>query len=513
MNGGAPAGGLLAPVERLLAALGDPARRDRTCLWVLLAYAAAWSVYGAIAKSSQDLHFDMGEVVALSRENLIGTPKHPPFGPWLVRLWFGVFPLADWAYYTFAVLIATAGLWFAWKLSEQYLDGEKRAVGLALLTLVPFFNFLALKFNANTVLIPLWGATTWWFLRSFETRSIGYAALAGLAAAAAMLGKYWTIFLLAGLAIAALADPRRDLYFRSRAPWVTIAFGAIALTPHLVWLVINDFPPLRYTFGSHFVATFGGALYSSIAYIIGGVAYLAAPVVLLAVLARPSRATIADTLWPSQPARRTVVVAFVLPIVLPAAAAIAAKSALTPLWTMPAMALAPAILLSSPLLRFSHAAAVRMLAIAIAFPLIMIVASPFIAGAIHVRGVPNDATHYRLLAAEMEKVWRRTTEKPLRLVGGDTTLANGTVFYFPSRTSAYDLMDPALTPWVTDARIARDGIALTCRAADAGCRQAMDRMVSRHAAGQQADVEISSTYLGHTDAAGRYRIVTIPPRP
>ena len=53
-------------------------------------------------------------------------------------------------------------------------------VGLALLTLVPFFNFHALKFNQNTVLLPLWAATTLFFLRSFETRSVVDAALAGV---------------------------------------------------------------------------------------------------------------------------------------------------------------------------------------------------------------------------------------------------------------------------------------------------------------------------------------------
>jgi hypothetical protein len=41
------------------------------------------------------------------------------------------------------------------------------------------------------VLMPLWAATTLWFLRSFETRRPLDAALAGLAAAASMYGKYW----------------------------------------------------------------------------------------------------------------------------------------------------------------------------------------------------------------------------------------------------------------------------------------------------------------------------------
>src|ERR1700676_1130655 len=239
------------PLERLLDALFDPGRRERAVLGLLAGYAAIWSLYGAIAKSSQDIHFDMGEMVAWSREVTLGTPKHPPLPAWLVRAWFSVFPLEDWAYYLFAMLLATAALWIAWRASAPYLTGEKRVVGLALLTLVPFYNFHALKFNANTVMTPLWALTTWWFLRSFETRSPTYAVLAGLAAAAAMLGKYWSIILLLGLGIAALADRRRGVYLRSPAPWLTIAAGVAGLAPHLAWLYAPDFKPFHYLVRLH----------------------------------------------------------------------------------------------------------------------------------------------------------------------------------------------------------------------------------------------------------------------
>ena len=47
------------------------------------------------------------------------------------RVWFSVFPLADWAYYLFAMVVATVALWTAWRLSRHYLDGDKRIVGLA----------------------------------------------------------------------------------------------------------------------------------------------------------------------------------------------------------------------------------------------------------------------------------------------------------------------------------------------------------------------------------------------
>ena len=67
---------LTQPLERMLDALTDPARRERAVVWLLTAYCAVWSLYGALAKGSQDIHFDMGEMVAWSREAGIGTPKN-----------------------------------------------------------------------------------------------------------------------------------------------------------------------------------------------------------------------------------------------------------------------------------------------------------------------------------------------------------------------------------------------------------------------------------------------------
>jgi 4-amino-4-deoxy-L-arabinose transferase-like glycosyltransferase len=174
----------LALIDRLLDALADTARRERTVVVLLLGYVALWTLYGAIAKGSQDIHADMSEQFALGRELALGYPKHPPLAMVVVRAWFSVFPTADWAYYLLAMVNVGLALWIAWRLSARFLDGEKRVIGLALLTLVPFFNFHGLKFNVNTILLPLWAATTLWFLRSFETRRVFDAALAGLFAAA-----------------------------------------------------------------------------------------------------------------------------------------------------------------------------------------------------------------------------------------------------------------------------------------------------------------------------------------
>ncbi len=512
------AGGLrkTQSLDRLLDSLLDPARRERVVPVLLAAYAAIWSIYGAIAKGSQNIHFDMGEMVAWSREVTWGTPKHPPLPAWLVRAWFSVFPLDDWSYYLFAILLATAALWIAWKASAPYLGGEKRVVGLALLTLVPFYNFHALKFNANTIMTPLWALTTWWFLRSYETRKPVYAVLAGLAAAAAMLGKYWAIFLLLGLGIAALADRRRGRYLRSAAPWLTIAAGAAGLAPHIAWLYANDFKPFDYMLESH-AATAWAGLFSGLGYVAGAAGYLAAPTLIALAAAwptsRPLWSAVADTAWPREPERRLVLLAFLLPLVLPIAAAIAAREEVVSLWSIGSMTLFPVVLLSSARVTIARQQARRTLALALVVPVVMAVLSPAIALVIHLRGVPNYATHYRLVAQAVEKAWGETTDRPLRLIGSYDNLLYGSLIYFAERPSTLEIMNPAVTPWTDQARVSREGIALFCPVEVAGCVEAMNKLAARGAVGKRFEVELSHTYLGTADQPVRYVIVTIPPGP
>ena len=506
------AGAVLGPLDRLAAALVDPSRRERTAVRLLIGYVAVWTLYGVLAKGSQDVHFDMGEAVAWSREPAFGYSKHPPLSAWVVRAWFTIFPLADWAYYLLAMVLAGLALWIAWILSARWLEGEKRAAGLALLTLVPFFNFHALKFNANTVLIPLWAATTLWFLRSFETRDLLSAALAGVAAAAAMLGKYWSIVLLGGLAIAALGDARRSGYFRSPAPWVTVAAGALALAPHLAWLLTQGAAPFEYALDKHPAPSFLDAILGSLSFLAGGAAYIAAPIVLAATATLPSAAAILDTLWPATAHRRIAAAAFWAPLLLAILLGLAAQVLISSLWIMSAVTLLPVVLMSSPLVGMRRGALPLLLGVAIAVPVLATLAAPAIAYVIHRKGVPHHAQRYRLVAEAVDRAWRATTTQPMGLVGSDTALGNGVAFYLPDRPSTLDVLDPRRTPWANEARIARQGIALVCAVEETDCVNAVAALASGLSRGKRSEIELARNYLGVAGKPERYWIITVPPQ-
>jgi 4-amino-4-deoxy-L-arabinose transferase-like glycosyltransferase len=501
---------LNAPINtasRLRAALIDSARSERTVVLALVAYALLWAVYGTIAKSSQGLHPDMTELVAWSRDLSWGYLKHPPLAAALVWAWFAVFPFGEFSYYLLAMTMPALALWFAWRLSADYLKPEKRVAGLALLMLVPFFNFHALKFNVNTVLLPVWAMTTFWFLRSVRTRSLPYAALAGFGAALCMLGKYWSVFLLAGLIVAALIDKRRAGYFRSPAPWITAAVGLLAMAPHLYWLWQSDFAPFTYAMTIHGEKPFVGTVVAALGYLLGSLGYVALPVILVLAAARPNRAALADMVWPRDTERRLAAAAFWAPFLLPALGAVASGTEITSLWSMSAWMLLPVLLLSSLQVTWREIDTRRVVLMAAALPVVLLLVSPIIAILTRPAGAPPVNAQARLLATEVERVWHEATPQRLGFVGGDGDIVLGVVAFVADKPRA---MLPDLPAPGSD-ELKRGGMVLLCFTGDAGCLRAA-ALKAGAAPSRTIQTDITQTIWDKVMPARRYTMIVVPPR-
>jgi 4-amino-4-deoxy-L-arabinose transferase-like glycosyltransferase len=499
----------LAYGNRLVTALTDVRSRERSARWLLLAYLAVWTLYSIIEKSSKDINFDMAEVVVWSRELSWGGTKHPPLSAWIVGLWFKVFPYEDWACYLLAIASATSALWIAWSFSKRWLDPDKRVAGLALLTLVPFFNFLAINYNANTVLVPFWALTTYCFLISYSTRSLWFAALAGAGAAACMLGKYWSIFLIAGLAIAAIIDTRRSIYFRSLAPWVTISVGLLVITPHIVWLINNKFASFDYPLGVHGDHSLWFTIGKIIVYVGSFAAYIVIPLLFVWLAARPTAGAVKDFFWPKEADARLASLAFWLPLTLPIPVILFLHADILGIWTIQAASLLPVVLLSSKKIVLTRNAIAAIVVSAIALPVAALFFSP--AAAIEKHRFGHHWDQYRLIAKEVAKNWHAVTNKPLRLVGSFQYLANGTAFYLSDRPSIVDLERRYRTPWANDARIKREGIALICRRNAQECMDKVEIIARAALESRRIDFTVVRRYLGMEGTPIDYTLALIVP--
>ena len=123
----------------------------------LIVHVVVWTIYGTISSGPADIHHDMAEAYSWGREFQLGYYKHPPFWAWVVGAWFLVMPRADWAYYLLCAINSALGLWAAWLIAGRLIeDRTTRLTAMLLLQLTPFYNFMALKYNANTIMLSLW---------------------------------------------------------------------------------------------------------------------------------------------------------------------------------------------------------------------------------------------------------------------------------------------------------------------------------------------------------------------
>jgi hypothetical protein len=498
-------------MEQLVAATASPKHGRRVLLIILLAYTAVWTAYAITAKATQGIHADMGEVFAWSWDLEWGTHKHPPFLPALVSLWFSVFPVSAWAYYLLAVTSTSVAIYFTWLLSGFWLQGPKRAVVPFLLMLIPFYNFLALKLDHNAILIPLWAITTYAFIKAFDTRSPVWSVVTGVLAGLAVLAKYWSFFLLLGLASAALADSQRLRYLKSWSPWIITIVSFGLFLPHIVWLEANDYPTFIAAENrlSDSTADLAWHVWGYVCY---SIAYVGGPLLAVAILASHSRSALIDILLPRDRERRFAAVAFWVPLLAAIPFAIVMNVRLSALWTMSALSLLGVVLLSSPLVHFTRKSAAAVAGIAVVISACALLASPIVAIAKLEGGVENHAAYTRSLATEVRKHWEQATSQPLRIVESIFSLASSVTFHLETKVLPIWFYGRTHPRWDTAETLDRFGAVLICPAANAVCIQKMNDVIGGRAIARHAEVSIHPHWLGFAGAPRNFVIDIVPPQ-
>ncbi len=492
--------------------VADPQRAGRAVIVLIAGYMLLWWAYAVVAKGSQDIHFDMAEAFAWSMEPSFGYPKHPPFDAWLVAAWFAVLPRTDWAYYLLSLTCVGAALWFVYLISAQFVTGHKRVVALVLLTLTPGFNFLALKYNPNALLVPVWAGATWLFLRSRQQRTALSGALAGLGAAIAMLSKYWSIFLIVGFGAALLADRRRAAYLRSPAPYAAVIVGALALVPHVLSLVHDNFQPFHYATAAHVAPSVVAVLKEFGLYLAGGLLYLTGSVLLLWLVAKPKLADWRDMLWPAENDRRVIGVLQATALLSPFPVALATQTLVNSLWTVSSWAQLPALVLSSARVVISRRAAAAALLAAYMLPCLALAASPLVALRVLRRGVDNSQIYFSVLAHEVDRLWPTTSDKPLRYVTGESGLAWGCTFYCRDRPRTLPWFNESEAPWIDIADMKEKGFVALCRKDDTICLDRARDFAAGNANVHETTVTLVRSMFGAHSAPRDFTILFAPPR-
>ncbi|WP_349366870.1 MAG: glycosyltransferase family 39 protein [Nitratireductor rhodophyticola] len=450
------------------------ARASSVRMGLLLAFfVALWTVYASLTQLNLDGFGDMLENYSWGIAWEQGYYKHPPLFAWITAAWFAVFPNVDWAYYLLSAVNGAALMFASWRIAVRFLDPWRAFLATALFFFLPPVTFLAIKYNANSAMLPFWAATVWFYLRFLEKRRLTDAVILGALAAASMLIKYFSAALLGAICLHVLFDREARSLLLKPGVWVASLVFIALITPHLIWLFRNDFLPLTYVSEQGDGSALIGVT-STPRFLAALLAYLL-PVVLVLLIAilRNGRGPWLDA-GPFFALRETLAGRALLwtgfgALALTLLLGIVFTVQFSSVWALPLYFSAPIflILLVKPGRLEAQKPAIP--AAVVLYGACLLALSPLI----YAQEAQN-TSHYndvpvRALAGEIENAWNARYDTPLAYVAGDKILASGTTFYAASRPYSMQANSYALTPWITPEDVAVKGMAIACFDGQKGC--------------------------------------------
>jgi len=454
------------PVTRRVAAwiaavAHDPSTSLKFVIGFAVAHALLWTIILTALKGAQDIHMDVAEAYAWGQKFLLGYGKHPPLAGWVAGVWFGIFPVTDWATYALAMTVVGIGLVICWLIAVRVVDHRRAMFTVAMLALYPIFTFKGFKYNPDLlqlVTLPLFVLA---YLDAFQKRTWMSGVWLGLAAALALMTKYWVLTMIGAVGLAALIHPDRMRFLRSPAPWVAFAACFAGMLPHLWWLKQADFLPLIYADDVYGGRTFGTTLRLALIYLAHNIGLLLIPVAFAGIALAwklqwwksiRSKGVVGEFIdsvkrpWMRGPnpgvylsqARNIWIIQIIVGLVPPLAALVFGIYMKTD-WGLSLFFLAPLTLIALPALRVTQMALIRLMVMWLAFTLVMLLISPIIAAQTVRRdgeaGVPF--TPKSEFALQLTEAWRARFNTRWAVVAGTTEIGEPMTFYSPDHPAPF----------------------------------------------------------------------------
>jgi hypothetical protein len=500
------------PVGAIFGAWLDDATSGRTSRVLVFLFVAALTSFALISNASVGPPTEFLDTYVRALHPAAGYSGAAPLAPLIAAVWFLLLPPIDWALYLLAAVNAGFALFAVDLVARREVTGDKRVLVLLFLILTPFYSIYGQRFDSDRTLLWLWPIATLGFLRAFETRGIAWSVFAGIAAGVALYGGYQSVFLFAGFAAAMLMHPERGAYLRSLSPWITTVAAILVLVPHLYWLFQHDFAPLSAVVSQHVGAPFGEVLRGVGLYMGGGLAGIVIPVLLWGLAVRPDRATLSETLWPSDAKGRMLVLLFVVPLLLRAVLALAAGTVLTADGSAPGWFLLPVLLLRPAAARVTRAAAIRITVLVFAGAIAALLFAPSMASRLHKGGTPEGREYFRQVSLEVTRNWHMSVGRLLRIVMGDPHLAAAIAFLSPDHPDVVPDFDLQRAPLVSEGRLDGDGFVAVCRAEDTACVAEARRRAEGKTGTQFVNFQTRNLYGSAAGELARFFFVLVPPQ-
>jgi hypothetical protein len=423
----------------------------------------------------------------------LGYDKHPPLSAWTAAAWFELFPTSDWAYYLLAMVNQAIAFWFLFLAGKRWLTPAQALLAVMLTSLVPLFGpDTGFKFNANSAMLPWVAIFAWGLMVALQTGAKRYLIVAGIAAGAACLVKYWAPVILSAISLGALLIVYRSRIFVLRATLgrllMVSGLSMLVFLPHFSWAMAHHWPGLNYAYAAHTLVSDSLGVASTFD--------LLTDLMLVALL--PTLAWVASGLyvWMTSNRGSVQVMAqypvdrqsrpnwflgasiFLFAVLLTTESAHLAGVAVASKWLIPAwLFFAWSLCTAAP----QAPDAPRLIR-----PLGWIIGIYWLGLLAYVTYINPSLNMFRdvgnerhVVANEVTQVFHREFGQPLQFIAGNDALSFSTAFYSTDHPVAVANLDFVRTSWVNEDNVRKAGVVVLCDANEGSCiKKTVDRLGS-----------------------------------
>jgi hypothetical protein len=328
----------------------------------------------------------------------------------------------------------------------------------------------------------------------------------------AMLGKYYSIFLIVSFGAAAVSHPLRRAYFSSWSPWVSIVTGLAALLPHMNWLATTGAAPFSHAL-THAGVDLPSSLREAASFLAGLAATMSVAISAWVMIAGYRLRCLPQDVSAMSPSLRMICHIAIGTIALPVLTAMVVGTDLPSLWALQGLFLFVVPIVCSTSYRIERFYTVNATILVAGIALAALVfAAPIHALYRNSHGYKEGRIFYRQAADELTGQWRKLTGTPLPIVDGDDSLAFATAFYSPDHpdyapTLAYQAGRENLKD-----RTINDGWAALCFHDQPSCLDWMERATGRTEHFVRRELSVRSKLFGVPGSERTVDILMVLPR-
>jgi|GEM_PF-1751663 len=136
---------------------------------------------------------------------------------------------------------------FFFKICRYFWDSRISLCVTGSLMLFPLYLYEFNRDLSHTVLVTVMGVITCLlYLKVLSTKKLIYYMLIGISIGFGILSKYNFLFLVLLLLLASVSSKEGRAIIINKRIFITILFSILIISPHIIWLIQNDYPSIWY---------------------------------------------------------------------------------------------------------------------------------------------------------------------------------------------------------------------------------------------------------------------------